>query len=336
MDWSSGFSARYYITIVDRDTWRDVKQLDITGGSIKRSTGDLQQSADINVDDFNESGEPLIRVWLEASQPGDSSRTPLFTGYASSPTRNINGMKISHTLSCYSILQPAADVLLPRGWYAPADVNIVWQIKELLKVVKSPVEILGETSELVLNQAIIAEQNETHLSMVSVLLDSIGWRLRIDGYGKIYLEPYPEEYSIVLDAMDNDIVELTITDNNDWFSCPNVIRVVVDDTVAEFRDEDPDSKFSIQNRGREVWVEETSCYLNDKETLGEYAKRRLKELQQVGRTVSYDRRFVPDLNITDLAYLNYPSHDLVGRFIITSQTITLGAGCKTSEEVMQV
>ena len=110
----------------------------------------------------------------------------------------------------------------------------------------------------------------------------------------------------------------------------------MDGTYAEVRDENPKSKFSIPNRGREVWAEETSCNLNENETLAEYARRRLKELQQTGRKVSYDRRFRPDIMPTDIIRLNYPAQDLLGNFIVTEQSITLGAGCKTSEDVLQI
>ena len=336
MDWSKGFSSRYYATIVDRKNWRDIQRFEITGGSIKRSTGELMQSATIDVGANELDNEQLIRIWLEATQVGTSSRIALFTGLATSPKRNINGTKVRHSLECYSVLKPASDVLLPRGWYAPVDINVISQIVQLLKVTNSPVEIFGETSELNLKSAVIAEQNETNLSMAEYLLSLVNWRLVLDGEGRITLMPYNTESKTVINPQNNDILELQVTDTNDWYSCPNVIRCVMDETYAEWRDEDPDSKFSIQNRGREVWVEETNCSLNDKETLAEYAQRRLKELQQVGRTISYDRRFRPDIYPDDIVTLNYPQQNLVGRFVVNDQTITLGSGCKTSEEVMQL
>ena len=344
MDWTKGFSARYYVSIVDPNTWRDTNRIEIISGSITRSLDGLRQSADIEVVDFQDSTERLIRIWLDARQDNDSSHIPLFTGYATSPGRKINGMLTTRSLQCYSILKPAYDILLPRGWYAPADADAIWQIKKLLKVTNSPVEILGDTSDpnLKLKQAIIAEQNETNLSMVEAIIGAISqatkknWRMIIKGDGTIQIGPRPEEYSVVFDSRDNDILEPQVTDDYDWYSCPNIVRAISDNTFAEFRDENPDSPFSIQNRGREIWVEETNCVLNDKETLADYARRRLKEYQQVGRIVSYSRRFIPDLNIYDIVRLNYPAQDLTGSFIITNQNITLGYNAKTSEEVMQV
>lgn len=336
MDWTKGFTARYYVSIVDKDTWRDIKRLEITGGTIKRSLSELRQSADIDVVNYKEEGEPIIRVWLDAKQRNDSSHTPLFTGLATSPGRNINGRLITQTLQCYSVLKPAADILLPRGWYAPANIDAILQIEKLLKVTNAPVEISGDTSKAVLKNTIVAEQNETNLSMIELLLKAVNWRMAIDGYGRIILEPYPSSYSIILDSREVDIVEPQITDNYDWFTCPNVLRIVYDNDSVIYKDEDENSKFSIQNRGREIWAEESSCNLNENETLAEYAKRRLGELQKVGRTINYDRRFLPDLNISDIVRLNYPAQNIVGNFVITDQNISLSYGAKVSEEVMQL
>ena len=336
MDWRNGFSSRYYASIVDKDTWRDINRIEITGGSIKRSMSDLRHSADISVRNYAISGEPIIRVWLDARQEGDYSHTALFTGLASSPDRDLDGQLESRSLQCYSILKAASDVLLPRGWYVPAEMNAVDQIVKLLKVTHAPINIVGDYSELKLTSAVVAEQNETNLTMVDLLLDIIGWRMTLDGMGQITISAYPKEPSVIFDSRENDIVEPKVKDSSDWFNCPNVFRAVANETSAEARDEDPDSPFSIQNRGREIWVEETSCALNEKETLSAYARRRLKELQQVGRVVNYDRRFVPDLYATDIVRLNYPAQGIVGSFMITSQTISLGFGARTSEEVTQI
>lgn len=338
VNWTKGFSSRYYVTIVDKDTWRDGRKLQITGGSINRSSTDLRQSADLQVAEYSETGERLIRVWLDVSQGSETSHTPLFTGYATSPGRNINGTRESQSLQCYSVLKPADDILLPRGWYAPADVNVLWQIKQLLIPTKSPVKIFGNTLEstnVTLKKSIVAEANETNLTMIDALLKAIKWRMTIGGDGTIYLDAMPEKPVAMFDSMDRDILELSIEDNYDWYSCPNVFRAVMDEDYAEVRDENPKSPMSIQNRGREVWAEESSCNLKENETLAEYARRRLKELQTVKRTVKYDRRFRPDINVTDIVRLNYPAQKIVGDFVVNSQSISLGFGAKTNEEVKQ-
>lgn len=346
MDWDKGYSARYYISILDKDTLRDIDRIELTGGSIKRTSTDLRESADLDCVDYNTNQEQYIRVWLDAKQDGGSSHTPLFTGIATSPGRDINGRYVTNSLECYSLLKIAQDILLPRGWYAPAEMSGESLLRMLLEPVKAKLDIAENAPSL--SQAIIAEDGENNLSMIDKILSAINWRMKLDGYGNIIIGP--EAYmidqrddSIVVrslsgrfGALDNDILEPSLTITYDWFGCPNVFRAVMDDSAAVARDEDEKSVYSIKNRGREIWAEETDCQLNDNETLAEYAFRRLKELQRVSTNISYDRRYMPDIYPSDIVELNYPAQNIQGNYYITSQSITLGYNAKTSEEVIEI
>ena len=340
MDWSKGYSARYYVTVVDPLSWRDGESLNITGGSIKKSDSDLIESADLNFVNYAETKEQYLRVWLDAKQENSSSHIPLFTGLATSPSRDINGHRITNTAQCYSVLKPAQDVLLQRGWYAPYDTNAVLLVKELLKVCAAPI-IIENGAETKLEQAIIAENNENNLSMAWKILSAIKWRIKIGGDGTITIcekADSNKEPSATFSSLTNDILEPTISIEYDWYECPNVFRAVMDNTFAVARDDDPDSPFSTDPncRGREVWAEETNCNLNENETIAQYAQRRLKELQKVSMNISYDRRFIPDIVVSDIVRLDYPAQKITGQFIITSQSIDLGYSARTSEEVYMV
>lgn len=334
MDWSKGFSAKYYVSILDRNTMRDLRRLEITGGSIKREDSELRESADIDCVNYTEDTEQIIRVWLDAKQGGGSSHIPLFTGLATSPGRNINGNLTTNTLECYSILKYAQDVLLPRGWYAPKGINGGDLIRDLLSVV--PVEKLISENSPGLDSAIIAEDGESRLSMTDKILSLMDWRMLVDGYGRIHIEPYDTNPIARFDSVTNDVVEPSLSVTYDWFECPNVYRAVLDDSFAVARDDDPNSLFSTINRGREVWYEDSSAYLQENETLAEYAQRMLEIAQRVSTSISYDRRFDPAVYVSDIIGLNYPAQGITGNYLVTSQTITLGYNAKTSEEVVKI
>ena len=341
MDWNAGYTVKYYLTVVDINTWKDISTIQFTDGSIKREYSGLMQSADFTCPRYTETKEQLVRVWLDTYQNGGSSHTPLFTGYASSPSRDIEGRLETRKLQCYSVLKPAQDILLERGWYAPVGIDGTLLIKDLLRVTKTPVDISTKVDEkdkkkCILTLPIVAESGETNLSMVEKILSTINWRMKVNGFGEISIEPYSDVHIATFDATSNDIIEPSLSINNDWYECPNVLRVVVDDKAFIARDDDEDSIMSTISRGREIWAEENSPSLNDGEGGQEYAERRLKELQRVATTVSYDRRFVPDVYPTDVVYLNYPSHSLVGKYFVASQSITLGVMAKTSEEVIKL
>lgn len=339
VDWSSGFSARYYISVVDRVTLRDLDRIEITGGSIKRENTELRESASLDCVGYSEETEQIIRIWLDAKQESGSSHIPLFTGLATSPGKNINGRLVTNNLECYSMLKIAQDMLLPRGWYAPKGISGGDLIKDLLSVI--PVNIYISPDSPGLDSAIIAEDGESRLSMTDKILssmttDGLNWRLIINGYGDIFVQPYSLDPVATFGATNNDVLEPTLTVNYDWYECPNVYRAVLDNTYAIARDDDPNSFLSTVTRGREVWYEDSSVYLNENETLAEYADKMLKQAQQVAISLSYDRRFDPNVFVGDVVRLNYPAQRLSGDYMVTSQSIELGYNAKTSEEVTQL
>lgn len=338
MDWSRGYTARYYMSIVNPNTMRDTEKFEITGGTVKYESSGLRTSADVSCVNYSETAERLVRVWLNTTQENESSgHTPLFTGYTSSPDRNINGNQETQTVQCYSVLLPASDMYLERGWYAPVDIDALSVIRSLLYVCNVPIEAADDDdSTRVLKNAIVAERGETHLTMVDKILEAINWRLWIEGDGTIHIEPYTNTPVKTFGASYYDIIEPTLTVSYNWFECPNCVRVFLDDDFAIAKDEDSDTPISIQNRGREVWYEDDNVSLNKGETLQEYAFRCLEEQQRVATTINYDRRFDPDVHLLDVIALNYPRQNIIGSYLITSQTINLGYSAKTSEEVIAV
>lgn len=335
MNWSKGFSATYYMSIVDPTTWRDIDVINIKGGEISRSDSELIESADVDCVEYDNSKERYIRIWLNTRQSsGESAHTALFTGLATSPDDDINGVLVENSVQCYSVLKPAKDVLLPRGWYAPVGVSGSEIVKDLLSVTPAPVVVEGDSPNLA--QYIVAEDGEDHLSMVWKVINAIDWRIKLKGDGTVVVCPKADSVSVVMDSLDNDIIEPQMSRSNDWFKSPNVFRAVADNGYAVATDDDPDSPLSTVNRGREVWEEETDCNLNDGESLAQYAERRLKEEQTMAINVSYDRRFIPDIRVGDLVGIKLPAQKINGTFIVESHTIELGGGARTSENVRKI
>ena len=172
--------------------------------------------------------------------------------------------------------------------------------------------------------------------MTDKILSAMGWRMTLDGYGNIYIHPYNLAPVVTFDSLNNDVIEPSLSIEYDWYSCPNVYRAVLDDSYAIARDDDENSILSVPSRGREVWLEDSSAYLQENETLAEYADRMLRQSQQTAMTISYDRRFDPNVYTSDVVRLNYPAQSISGSFVVRSQTIDLGYSAKTSEEVIRI
>ena len=333
MDWSKGYSAAYYMALVDSATWRDVGRIEITGGSIKREPSGLRESADIDCRTLD--GEHWVRVYLDVEQGGSQAHEALFTGLATSPELGANGNHLSTGVECYSVLKPCDDKMLPRGWYASAGVDSGIIIKSLLSVTPAPVEIADGAPQL--KAYIVAEDGETNLTMLDKVLTAIDWRIRISGSGVIRILPKTLTPLAMFDPATNDVIEPSLSIKRDWFECPNVFMAIADDLTAIVKDES-DGPLSIKSRGREIWQAESGAELAASESIGIYAKRRLKELQTVAKTVNYDRRYIPDLMPDDYINLNiqFPEYSAVGLYRIKSQTVSLGHNAKTSETVSEV
>ena len=329
MNWSKGFSAAYYGHYVDPVSWADTERFEIISGSINHVADDLRESASVKVTNYGRGVEKWIRIYLDTKQDESGAHTPLFTGLAVSPDDEIEGFFSAQTLDCYSVLKPADDILLQRGWYAPAESNGGQIIKELLEGF-APLNVADNAPYL--SQAIIAEDGETNLSMAEKILNAINWRIKIDGYGVINVMPKPIKVSASFDPNTNDVIEPQIKLKHDWFDCPNCFRAISDDLTGIAKDES-DGPLSIKNRGREVWAEESGVDLAGDESIGEYALRRLKEEQSYGISVSYYRRFDPNVNVGDLVSLRYQAQGISGIYTVSSQTIELGYGARVSEEV---
>lgn len=332
MDYGSGYTAAYYLTIIDRDTWRDTGRVEITGGSISRVAEGLKNSAAINAREFTDE-ETWVRVYLDARQGDSAEHIPLITGITSTPERSYDGVLPTVNIQIYSVLKPLEDILLPRGWYAAAQANGAGVIAELLTATPAPVVIATDAPRL--QEAIIAEEGETNLSMLEKVLTAINWRVRIHGDGTIEVTQRATEAAAFFDPVNADLLEPEITTTRDWFAIPNVLRATSGDLSATARDDDPDSPLSTVSRGREVWAEETAAEFNTGETLAEYAARRLKEQQQIAIKGTYARRFMPDVYPEDLVVLNYPEQGLNGVYTINSQNIDLSYAARTQEEVLK-
>lgn len=331
MDWERGYTASYTLDIIDKTTWREIDSIDITGGSITRESSGLLQSASIDCTDYEGNEERWVRLYLDTKQAGNSEHVPIFTGLATSPGDSYDGSYQTNTINCYSVLKPAEDVLLDRGWYAPAGVPGGQLISQLLSVTPAPVTVEGNSPEI--TRSIVADEDETNLSMCEKILQAIGWRIVIDGYGGIHVRALSDEPVAVLDPLENDLIEMTVDVEYDWFSAPNVFRAVYNELTAVARDDSPASPLSTVNRGREIWAQDTSCELANNETIAECAQRLLKEAQNVEKTATYDRRFMPDITPGDVLRFRYPEQSLNGLYRVESQDIELGFSAKTSEKV---
>lgn len=335
MRWDRGYTAEYYATIVDPISWRDIDRIEIKDdpvGTIKREQEGIRQSAQIYCDRFPSGIENWIRIWLDVEQSGSNEHVALFTGIGSTPEHSMDGIRETSAVQCYSVLKPAMDIDLLRGWYAPTGVSGATVIRDLLSVIPAPVIIADNAP--ILSSAIIAENNENHLTMTDKILTAMNWRLRVQGDGTVTVGPWSIDPVATFDPNEMDVIESEISIKADWFSAPNVFMAIDNDRTAIAKDESEKSELSTVNRGREVWTQEDGCSLAENQTLEQYAATQLEKAQKVKQTANYSRRYVPDVYPGDVIRMRYPQQYLDGLYTINSQSIDLSHAATTSEEIM--
>ena len=333
MNWRQGYVATYRLYSVNQSTWGDGDEIDglVSASVTKDGDSELVEDASISVDvDNGETIKGYVRLVLEAKNNSGMARADIGTFLVTAPKRSINNHLVTLDLECYSVLKPAADKLLPPGWYFPKGGDPIVGAYELLSdSLKCPVEY--SESGLSTDKIKVAESNETALSMAQYLLEDTGYFIKIDGKGRVSIAKKPFTYNIVFDTVDNDVLMPDITDETDIFEVPNILRVT--DSSGNYEtiyNNDDNSSTSISALGWEKWSAE-QLELDYGESLVGKGAERMEELSKSTRKISYTREFNPDVKLNDIGLYLLPQQGIVGAFRVISQSIELGAGVTVNE-----
>lgn len=330
MDWNQGYAASWRLYSVNQSTWGDADEVSyLVSASITRDCdSSLIEDATISVD--QDVCDGYLRLVLEASNETGPARSVIGTFLVTSPKKSIKGEQITTELECYSVLKPASDKLLTRGWYFPKGGDPIAGACELLEdVLKCPVDPVE--SDIATSEAIVAEDGETILSMVEYLLEDTDYVIDISEYGRVTIKKKPTISQINFDTWSNDVIMPEITDESDIFDIPNVLRVSDGNGNYEtIRNTDDESSTSINAIGWEKWADE-QISLNDEETLLSKGAERLEELSKIVRKISYTREYNPSVRLNDLVTYYLARQNIIGVFRITSQSISIGNGATVDE-----
>lgn len=330
MDWRQGYTSTFRLYSVNQSTWGDGDEIEglVSASITKDNDSALIEDASITID-----GDPIsgyVRLALEAKNNTGLRRADLGTFLVTSPKKSINGRLSTLDLECYSVLKPAADKILPPGWYFPEGGDPIAGVYELLSnTLRCPIEFVE--SEIRTDEPKVAESNETVLSFAQYLLTDTGWYLSIDGRGCVTIKEKTDDIVATFDTFENDVLMPELTDESDIFDIPNVLRVTDSNGKYEtIYNIDEQSATSITNLGWEKWSSE-QLTLDTGETLLSKGAELMEELSKSTRKISYKREFDPSIKINDVALYLLPQQGIVGTFRIISQSLELGKGIQVSE-----
>lgn len=172
------------------------------------------------------------------------------------------------------------------------------------------------------------------LRIINDLLSIVGYFSLYSNFdGQLVAEPYvlPAYRPVVYEFLDgaNAIYEPSFTRDYDIWKIPN--RVVVtgqgDGTTAALSSSidntDPDSPYSIANRGRVVGYTEEGVEAADQATLDAYARRRLVELTTPTAGVEIRHAPVPGLTVNQTVRFRRVPADIDARHTVSKTEIAL-------------
>lgn len=323
----AGYSARWRVFAVDRDTWADAGELaGVVSAKVSRDvTKDLLESASMTVIGGFEPG--YYRITMLAG----SDRVEIATlWFAADDWTNDMGA-VEREATGYSVLKPADGQVMPIGSYAPAGCDGAEYAAGMLRgCIAAPVEV---TASFMLDQHVVFDAGSTILEAVRMLLDAGGAIMQIAGDGTVRIMPRPEEASLALDRDAMGILGCRVTGSSDVSKVKNRWWAIDGGSVAVAANDDPDSPTSFRALG--FWNDEfdDSPVRVDGETLQAYAERRLAEQSVLVEERKYTREWVEGILPGALVRGSLPDHGLDGDMRVTAQSINCDKGATVEETV---
>ena len=332
-DWMGGYSSIWEVRRVNKDTWQDD---DILGNvrtvSVERSCeGDAPtlESGSMTIDSPDGAFDGTwYRVSMIAEQAG-KERVPMATLLFERASAHTEKNTVELECNGRSVLQPAADVKMPTGSYAPAGIDGASFAANLIsQCTPAPVTVEGSFT---LSDDYVFDPGCSNLEAAWKVLNAANWCIQIQGDGTIIVRAKPTEPSLELSKAHAGLLIPGVDDDFDISEIPNRYYAVNDDEVAVATNEDASSEVSYQSRGR--WVDEvdTSPALVDGESLEMYAIRKLAEASTITRKFSYEREWWPDVYPFSVVSASLANEGIEGKPRVISQSVECGRGAKVSE-----
>ena len=332
-DWLGGYSSTWEVRKVNTATWEDGAALpgvrSVTVEKSAEGEAPTIESATMTLDTPDgafESG--WYRVSMIAAQ-GGRERVPIATLMFERASAHTEKSTVELECTGRSVLQPAADVKLPTGSYAPAGADgAAFAAETIAQCTPAPIVVEGGFT---LVDDLVFDVGCSALESAWQVLNAANWCIQIQGDGTITVMAKPTEPALELSKAHAGLLIPGVDDDFNIMNVPNRYYAVDDDVVAVATNEDSASAASYPIRGRWVDVVDTSPAPVDGESLEMYAQRKLAEASIVMRRFTYEREWWPDVYPFGIVSAALPREGVDGDLRVISQSIECARGAKVSE-----
>lgn len=341
IDWTKSMTQTFEFYKVDPLTWKDTELLDkIRSCSIDRDE-ETQTLGSAIIDATEVLDECYIRIYLIASQNGNTEKVALGTYLVQTPSTSYDGKSTSISMDAYTPLIELKEGLPPLGYSILKDTKIMDVAYDLCREhMRAPVVKTNSTKTLYSD--FVANTDDTWTTFVNDLVSNADFKLDLDEVGRVVFSPIQDIASLqhrwIYTDDNSSILYPEVTNKRDLYGIPNVVEVVysTDSSYLFSRivNDDPNSPISTVNRGREIVYRDTSPNLSGEPTqemLNDYATQLLRNLSCLEHRITYSHGYCP-VRIGDCVLLNYKKAGLNNvKAKVIAQSIKCTTGCPVQE-----
>ena len=349
-DWSLSMQQTYEYYIVNPETWKDTRQINVVKSSTINRDSEAETLGSATFEVTESLGECYIRVYLITIQNGVKEKHALGTFLVQTPATSFDGKIRNISMDAYTPLlelkekQPPIGYSIVKSKNTENDESIMEHAYKLTQeATRAPVVPASCDTKLV--NDFVAETNDTWLSFISDLIKNAKYKLALDELGRVLYAPDQDTASLqpvwTYDDSNSSILYPSISMDHDLYGIPNVVEVIYSNDSKQFyskvSNDDENSPTSTVNRGREIIYRVTDpgfAGIPTSNQLDEYAERLLKELSTIEYTITYTHGYCP-VRLGDCVRLDYKRAGLKDiKAKVISQSIKCEPGCPVTEKAV--
>ena len=349
-DWSLSMQQTYEYYIVNPETWKDTRQINVVKSSTINRDSEAETLGSATFEVTESVGECYIRVYLITIQNGVKEKHALGTFLVQTPATSFDGKIRNISMDAYTPLlelkekQPPIGYAIVKSKNTENDESIMDHAYKLTQeATRAPVVPASCDTKLV--NDFVAETNDTWLSFISDLIKNAKYKLALDELGRVLYAPEQDTASLqpvwTYDDSNSSILYPSISMDHDLYGIPNVVEVIYSNDSKQFyskvSNDDENSPTSTVNRGREIIYRVTDpgfAGIPTSNQLDEYAERLLKELSTIEYTITYTHGYCP-VRLGDCVRLDYKRAGLKDiKAKVISQSIKCEPGCPVTEKAV--
>ena len=330
---------RFDTYLGDITTVKSARILGSTFNAIKTG-GFIEITEDRNIDYLNDRVRLVYRMKV-----GDAwAEWPLGVFLLASPGRVTDGKSVQRSIEMYDKLLILYQDKIEQSYTVAEGTAATAAIRTVIEGAgESKINITSSEQEL--QSPRTWPPGTSRLTIANDLLNSINYfSLYADGNGTYRGEPYvpPGQRSPVWTFADDAeglyLPDLTL--DADYFNVANKVILAVsnpdaDPMTAIATNENPDSPFSYQSRGRWITDYRQEEEATSQSVLDAKAARILSEAMQVSETITYEHAWLP-VGLNDAVRFVNSKLGLSARYSIIKQDYKLEAGGLIKSEIRRV